>query len=489
MTEPDKIASAEPSDVARKWPVVAVLVTGAFMALLDANIVNIVLPIVRAKLGLTPSMVQLVVAGYALAYGALLITGGRLGDVFGQKRVFLTGVCGFLAASLACGSATSGWLLVGARVAQGVFAAIMYPQILAIIQIVFRPEERARPVGILGVVLSVAGVVGPTLAGILTDINIFGLGWRVVFLVNLPIGAILIPAGLRVLPLARRRNRTRLDISGVALLGITLLFVTYPLLSVSDGHYPPGLIAGMITVGLLALAGTIILESAKERCGEAPLIPMSIFHKSGFRGDLIAYGAVYASIIAFFVFVPFFLESGLRYSPLLAGLTTLPFALGAGIASFLASRASYQRRGAWILTGSAMCTVGVATTLLIIDSAASVNIGTMAPGLFVMGAGFGAMLVPMIVRMISFAGLENAGAASGVITTVQQVGGALGVALAGIAFFTRLADVSATSSARYEAAFHQALAVCLVASGVNAVLLWSSAWLRTHQRAHVGSPS
>ncbi len=234
---PAELTSAPPLDT-RRWLALAVVVSASFMAIFDQFVVNVAIPTMQRDLHASFAQIQFVIAGYALAYAVTLITGGRLGDIYGRKRLFMLGMAGFTLASALCGLAPGPELLVGARLVQGFGAALMSPQVLSIIQVTFPPEERSKALGVYGAVIGIASLAGQALGGFLIRADLFGLGWRIVFLINLPIGGAALIAARALVPETRSAAATRLDLGGVAIVTAGLFLLTFPLVEGRDAGWP-----------------------------------------------------------------------------------------------------------------------------------------------------------------------------------------------------------------------------------------------------------
>ncbi len=450
----------------RRWKALAVVLIASFMILLDISIVNVAIPSVQRDLGATYAEIQWVLAGYQLAYAVVLITGGRLGDIFGRKRLFIIGVSGFTVASLICGLAPSPFALIAARVLQGLMAALMYPQVLSVIQVSFPPRERGAAFGIFGGVIGVASISGPLLGGLLiqADIHIGGnaLLWRPIFLVNLPIGIGAVLAAFAFLRESKAPSAPRLDIPGVVLATLGLFLIAFPLVEGRDAGWPAWAYL-MLAGGLLILVVFRRYIRFRAARGGSPLIEPGLFGDRAFVvGSLIAM-VFLAGVPAFFLTFSVYLQIGLGYSALHTGLTTLPFALLSAMASGLSIRLA-PKLGKRILSLGCIALLAGLVGLWFTVRAAGTGITSyaMIPSLAVCGLGLGLVVAPLV--NIVLAGIHSgaAGSASGVLTTVQQVGGALGVAVIGIIFFGQVsgyAPVVARSSA-------QTLAARLSAAGV-----------------------
>ena len=448
----------------RRWKGLAVVLIATFMILLDISIVNVAIPSVQRDLRATYAEIQWVLAGYQLAYAVVLITGGRLGDIFGRKRLFIIGVSGFTLASLLCGIAPNPIALIASRVFQGLMASLMYPQVLSVIQVSFPPRERGAAFGTLGGVIGVAAISGPLIGGLLiqADIHIAGnaLLWRPVFLVNLPIGIGAVIAAFVYLRESRAPTAPRIDFAGMVLATIGLFLIAFPLVEGRDAGWPVWAFA-MLAGGALVLVAFRRYINARAAAGASPLVEPALFGDRAFVvGSAIAM-VFFAGIPAFFLTFSLFLQIGLGFSALHTGLTTLPFALLSATASGVSIRLA-PRLGKRILNlGCIALMVGMAA-LWFTAKAAGTGLTSyeMIPALAVAGTGLGLVVAPLINIVLAGIQAGSAGSASGVLTTVQQVGGALGVAVIGIIFFGQLTsyapavarDSSGTLAARLSAA-------------------------------------
>jgi EmrB/QacA subfamily drug resistance transporter len=423
-----------------RWKALWVVLIAAFMDILDATVVFLALPFVQRELGASDAQVQWTVAAYQLSFAALLITGGRLGDVFGRKRLYLLGVAGFTAASALCGLAPSAAVLIGARAIQGALAGLMVPQVLSIIQAGFPPRERGAAFGAFGAVLGLGNVGGPLVAGLILQADLFGLGWRPVFLMNLPLGLVAL-AGVWALQRESRAPRPpRLDLPGVALATTALLLVLYPLVQGRELGWPAwswALMAAAVPVlGLFALH-----ERRKARLDGSPLVPPDLFGRRAFVAGLLLALALFAGVTSFFLVYSLLAQVGLGMTPLQAGLVGLPWPLGIAVASG-ASVELAPRIGRRLLgLGALLMAAGMGALVLALRlGGAGVAGWQLLPGLALGGLGMG-MVAPTLTDFV-LAGVpqRDAGAASGVVNTAFQVGGAAGVAAVGTLFFALLAD-------------------------------------------------
>ncbi|MEA2684078.1 MAG: hypothetical protein QOK05_2406 [Chloroflexota bacterium] len=413
----------------------AVVLIASFMVLLDISIVNVAIPSIQRDLHASYAQIQFIFAGYQLSYAVILITGGRLGDIVGRKLMFIIGVTGFTLASLLCGLAQSGEQIVGFRVLQGVMAALMYPQIFSIIQVVIPPQRRATAFGLFGATIGLATITGPLAGGILIKLNLAGMDWRPIFLINLPIGIGAVVAALIYLPESKAPNAPKLDLAGVAIVSVALFLVTFPLVEGRDAGWPWWSWA-MLVAALAVFALFAVFERGRERAGKDPLVALSLFKNRSFMAGVLLYFVFFSAMPALFLSLTLWLQIGLGFDALKAGLTTIPFAVGSGIFSGVAAR-FVTRFGRNLLSiGGVVLVVGV---LAIIFTAHQVGPGLqgpeLIPALFISGMGLGLVISPSVNFILAAVETKDAGSASGLITTVQQTGGAMGIAIIGVIFF------------------------------------------------------
>jgi EmrB/QacA subfamily drug resistance transporter len=409
-----------------------ILIFAGFMDLLDVTIVQIALTDIRDDLGATPAQLEWTVSGYMLAFAVLLVTGGRLGDVEGRRFAFLIGVAGFTLASATAAMALNGDMLVVSRVAQGAFAAFMVPQALSTLQSLYEPKERAPMLGVIGGVGGLAAVIGPVLGGWLVTSDIAGLGWRSIFLINIPVGIAIFVLALKFVPNTRSPHPLRLDLLGVLLLTGALVALLYPLVEGRELDWPAWLWA-LVALGAALIAAFIAVERRKAD----PLLPLSLFGNRGFSAGLVTQAAFQGAMNAFTVVFLIYVQAILGFTALGAGLTILPFSLGAfigvGIAVPLGARV-----GKLIVTAGALVqAAGLGWALAILATRDFDLTGwDLIPPMIVMGIGLGLLVVPLVDIALATVPETDAGAASGVYGTFQQIGAALGVAIAGTVFFT-----------------------------------------------------
>jgi EmrB/QacA subfamily drug resistance transporter len=459
---------SNPVDFARRWWVLAIVVSAQFMFGVDAFIVNVAIPTISAELHASAAQIEAVIAIYLIAYATLVVTGGRLGDIHGTKNVFIAGVLGFTVTSLWCGLAQSGPELILARLAQGATAALMVPQVLATLHLLFADSARGRAFGIYGIVLGLAGAAGFMLGGILVTLDLAGLGWRAVFFVNVPFGAVIIAAALKIMPTVPRRSGTRLDVSGAVVLFAGLVCLIGPLLFGHDVHWSLPVWLTM-AAGVAIIAAFLRLERAVARRGGMPLIDLSLLSDAAFMRGLVAVFFFFFANLSFYLIMTMFMQKALRIPPLQAGLVFVPLALTFVVASRL-SGARVKHRGTLVLIeGCAVQIVGLAALVATVAWAATPSALLLALLLMVFGYGQGLVMAPLSSAVLSTVKPASAGAGSGMYGTTTQIGNAAGVAAIGAVFFA----IEAAGSARL--ALHAACALFTLSIIICAAFL---SWMR-----------
>lgn len=422
----------------RRWIALAIVLSAGFMVLLDTSIVNVAIPSIRSNLGASFAQIQWVLAGYTLAYALLLITGGRLGDLYGRKRLFLIGMAGFTLASALCGLAPNAVVLVGSRVIQGVMAALMFPQALSVIQVSFQPRERGAALGIFGAVVGLATIMGPLAGGLIIGSDTTGGAWRFVFLVNLPIGLISLAAAAWLMGESRAPQANRLDLAGVAIASLGLFMLVFPLVEGRDANWAPWTYVSMAASGVV-LAAFVLYELSVSRGGRSPLVQLRLFRNRAFSVGSVIAVVFFAGIPAFAFTFSLMLQAGLGFTALHAGLTFVPFSIGTALGSALSVRLAPRLGKGILLLGSALLTAGMLVNITVLHAAGGgVTSLQLTPALLVSGLGLGCVIAPLTNIILAGVRLGDAGSASGMLTTVMQVGGAFGVALMGVIFFNLL---------------------------------------------------
>jgi EmrB/QacA subfamily drug resistance transporter len=430
----------------RRWLTLIVLLLAAFMNLLDVSIVNIAIPSIQRDLHASYADVQWALAGYTLAYALLLITGGRLGDIFGRKRLFLIGVAGFTIMSALCGAAIDPGMLIACRVVQGAMGAIMVPQVLAVIQVIFPPAERIKALAGFGVTAGLGTVSGPLLGGLLIQHNLFGLDWRPIFLINVPVGIIAVIASAVLVRESRAARAPRLDLVGVTMVTVALLLLLYPLVQGRQLGWPTWTFVSMAASAPI-FAAFVFYELVKSRRGGSPLVEMSLFSDRGFSVGMAVAITFFLGIASFALVLTLFLQLGLSFTPLHAGLTFLPFSIGVLVSSGAAARLG-PRFGRGVTMAGALLIAAAMTGVIVVvhHYGAAVSTWDLVPALVVAGLGLGAVLAPLAEIVLAGVPREHAGSASGVFNTGLQVGNSIGIALIGVIFFGMLGSQSASAA-------------------------------------------
>ncbi|MFE0643906.1 MFS transporter [Streptomyces sp. NPDC058877] len=463
MSSHDAPLDAGAASDKRRWIALAIVMTAAFMDLVDATIVNIAIPSIEKDLGASFGAIQWITAGYALAFAAGLITGGRLGDIYGRKRLFLLGTAGFTIASALCGFAANQEILVASRLLQGATAALMVPQVLSIIHVTFPAHERGKVFGMFGAIIGLGAVSGPLLGALLTQGNIAGLEWRPIFLINLPVGIAGLLLGRKFITESKAPKALRLDLIGVFLVTTALLMLIYPLTRGRELDWP--LWGHLMMVGSLLVFGLLIAyEKHKTAKDGSPLVELSLFRVKSFAAGIavqLTFGVVLG---IFFLVWTLYMQVGLGWSPLKAGLTGVPFSISVSVAAGLSVQKLVPRFGRKVLQAGALTMA--AGVLFYLFEAGRYGTGIqplqMIVPLVVMGLGMGLIVAPLTDAVLSDVPKEHAGSASGLINTTGQMGNALGLGLVSVVFFgtiddERLARVPAEVGPAFTDAFQNAL--------------------------------
>jgi EmrB/QacA subfamily drug resistance transporter len=435
----------------RPWLALSVVLVGPFMTVMDMMIVNVAIPDIRRELGASYGEAELVVAGYGLAYAVMLITGGRLGDLWGRRKMLILGLAGFTVTSALCGLSPSATALILARLLQGLTAAVLFPQALALINTTFSDAAtRAKGFAALGIIFGLAAVTGQVLGGILVSADLWHLGWRTIFLVNIPIGLPAILAALCLIPMDAVSARQRLDITGVALSAIGLGLLLYPLVEGREAGWPFWSVA-MPCAAVPVLAGFAWHQFGKSCRGESPLLEMGLFRNRSFTIGVVLVLLYYSTHSSFFLAYAFLVQVGLSRSPLAAGiiLSTVPAAFM--ISSTIAGRAAAEHRWNVLAAGATLKTIGNGAAAGTAFFGAPMQAEMLIPSLLLVGFGQGLLVTPLFNTILGGVPHRDIGSASGMLSTMQQVGGAFGVALVGILFAAVLVHFRGAGAAEVEA--------------------------------------
>jgi EmrB/QacA subfamily drug resistance transporter len=422
----------------RRWEALPVILVATFMGLFDVFVVNVAAPALQHDIHASASDLQLVVGGYAFAYAAFLVTGGRLGDRYSYRRGFLAGMALFTMASAGCGLAGTASELIAARVAQGLGAALMVPQVFALITALFPPAERHRALAWFGVTVGLGAIAGQVLGGALIQLNLFGWGWRTIFFVNVPIGLVTIALAARLLPGNRSSARPQLDPGGVIAVSSSLGLALVPLTLGRSQGWPWWLI---LPLCLAPFAFTLALayERRLARRGGQPLLDLSLFSARSFSAGIVVNIAVFLYFGSILLGLTLFLQLGLGLSPLDAGLSFAPLGVGFAVTSLLA-RPLIARYGARVVTGGVLVAFAalVGQLLDIHFSGTATDPVRLAPLFLAIGVGNGLVIPALIGASLTDVPPQKAGAASGTLATGQQFATATGIAILSEIFFAAL---------------------------------------------------
>jgi EmrB/QacA subfamily drug resistance transporter len=416
-------------------PMVIVLLSAWFMAQFDFFVVNVAAPSFQEQLGAGPAALQLIVGGYIFAYAGGMITGGRLGDLYGYRRVFVGGMVAFTIASLLCGIAANPGQLIVARLVQGVTAAMMVPQVLAVITSVFAAEARPRALGWYGAAGGLGSIAGQVLGGLLVTADVFGLGWRIIFLINVPIGAVAALLAVRLLPRTEPGHRARLDPLGAAGIAATLALVLVPLVLGHDAGWPAWTWV-CIAAALPAGAATVAWQRSLRARGGQPILDMSLFRVPSYVAGLAAAAAFLAYFASFMFTLTLLLQEGLRLTAFQAGLAFGPMGVTFTTTALLGSRLMARYGLRVVAFGAAIIVVGL---LLLATRLHSGDVHAGLPWIIVLialvGSGNGLVLPHLIGVALVRVRPRQAGVGAGILTTAQQFAGSAGIAVIGTVFF------------------------------------------------------
>jgi EmrB/QacA subfamily drug resistance transporter len=456
-----------PVPAVHRWLALPVILAGTFMVTLDFFIVNVAIPSIQRELHAGTAAIEWIVAGYGLSYAALLIIGGRLGDLHGRRRIFRCGVAVFTLASFACGIAPdAGWLVL-ARITQGVGAALLSPQVLAILGTIYTGAERARAFAAYGVVLGIASACGQLIGGLLIEIDAFGLGWRACFLVNLPVGAGALLLAQVTVPESRGTTSARLDLGGAVLVTLAIGGLLLPLIEGRAHGWP---LWTWLSFAAAAAVAMMLVVHQRKRAARAltPLIDPVLLLARGFRTGLLSALVLFAGVASSFFVLALYLQQGRGLAPLPSGLVFTAMALAFTVTSLLAGRIGRSMGRAPLAPGALGMALGLGALMLTVRwiGVGGGSVAWLLPALAVDGAGMGLVMAPLAAAVLAGLPSHHAGAAAGLLVTVQQFANALGVALVGLVFFGLLRHGG------YDAAFTASLACLAVLALVLAALVW-----------------
>ncbi|MFI0785278.1 MFS transporter [Streptomyces lydicus] len=455
---------------AAPWRALTIVLVGAFMAVLDTFIVLVAAPAIQADLHSTPADIQLILAGYQLTYAIALITGARLGDRFGRKRLFMIGMALFTLSSVGCALAPDSVSLIGARLVQGLSAAAMFPQVFAMIQVLIPAEKRPKAFGALGAVIGMSTIIGQLLGGVLISADLFGSSWRPVFWVNVPVGLVTLLLAALFVPESRAPEARRLDLPGAVVLTVALFLLVVPLVEGRSYGWP--LWTWLSLAGsALALAVFALVERRVDAAGGAPLIQLGLLRERPFAVGMTLVVLAYAGINSFFLILSLTLQDGLGMDALGAGLVYTPLAVAFFAASLIAGRlARFGRRV--LQLGALIGALGfLGTIFLAVGAGSALTAWELAPTLILVGAGNGLLVTPLLNAVLANVGPRHVGMASGVLSTGQQIGGAVGVAVVGVLYYNALGGAAHNDTGAYGHALTTAVVFNVVLSAAISALL------------------
>jgi EmrB/QacA subfamily drug resistance transporter len=444
----------------RRWTAMTVLLMASFMNMIDVTIVNVALPSMQKNLGVSESGIEWVVAGYILAFALGLLPFGRYGDIIGKKKIFLIGVASFSVASLLCGMAANVEMLIGARVIQGIAGAVMTPQVLALAQIMFPPRERAVAFSLFGLTAGLASVAGPVTGGLLIHADMWGLDWRPIFLINVPIGIACVLAGRALIPDVKGNPGLRNDWVGIVLAAVATFALIFPLIEGRGFGWPAWSFA-MMAIFIPAAVIFVWWERRQNARGAAELVPLTLMRNRNFIVGALGLMVFFSAMPGFFLILALFLQSGYQLDALHSGLTTIPFPIGVLIASVITGRLGGKAPKLRILFGSAALIVAALLLRHVVAGVGDRLVSTdfILP-LLIGGLGTGITISPLFQTALAGVPSRDAGSGSGALQSIQQVGGAFGVAIISQIFFSLLAGSMAgggTPHAAFKSAFEMTL--------------------------------
>jgi EmrB/QacA subfamily drug resistance transporter len=447
----------------RRWWTLAAVSFGLFMIMLDNTVVNVALPSIRQDLGIGISELEWVVNAYALTFGVLLLTGGKLADMFGRRRIFIVGLVIFTAASLACGLATSAELLIAARTVQGVGAAMMNPATLSIITATFPPRQRGTAIGIWAGVSALALAIGPLVGGLLTE----HLNWNWIFFINVPIGVLAVLAARLFITESRdSAHEQRLDLPGLITSAIGLFALTYGLIETNEHAWTSPLVLSMLAVAAVSLVAFVLLETHQR----LPMLDLSLFRNPTFAGANTVMLLVGLAMFGVFFFNSLFIQNILGYSAVRTGATFLPMTVMIVLVAPVAGRLA-DRYGARWLMGLGLTLVSY-SLLLFGRLDATSSFWSILPGLIVAGIGMALTMSPTTATAMGSVPVDQAGVGSAVINSMRQIGGSTGIAVMGALFATKV-DVATTDplyADQFVAGYHLALHVAAALTFAGAII-------------------
>jgi len=452
----------------RKWWTLAAVAFGLFMIMLDNTIVNVALPSIERDLHVSISELEWIVTAYALTFAALLITGGKLGDLYGRKLIFIVGIAIFTLSSLACGFAPNAGFLIGARMVQGVGAALMNPASLSIITATFPPRERGQAIGIWAGVSAMALAIGPLIGGVIVE----NLNWNWIFFINVPVGIAGIVVSWFVITESRDMSREQsIDVPGLVTSSLGLFALTYALIEGNSHGWSSPEILGLFAASAVLLVAFVVLEHRQR----LPMLDLDLFKIGSFTGANIVAMLVSLGMFGVFFFVSLYVQNILGYSPTQAGALFLPMTILIIIVAPIAGKLSDRIGSRWLM-GAGMTIVGI-SLLLYQRVGLHSDVWTLLPSMLLGGVGMAMTMSPMTAAAMGSVPVDKAGVGSGVLNSFRQMGGSLGIALMGaiVASYVSASPRSPEGAQQFVNGLHAALLVsaCITfaAAGVAIALV------------------
>ncbi|WP_235679158.1 MFS transporter [Aquibium microcysteis] len=451
MPAPQSSPGTETGAYPRRWLAMFVLLLAAFMNLIDVTIVNVALPRLQESLGATSTEIEWVVAAYVLAFALGLLPFGRLGDTIGRKRMFQAGVVLFTLFSAVCGMAPTMQTLIVARVFQGLAGAMMMPQVLAIAQLMFPPQERGAAFSLFGLTAGLASVAGPLTGGLMIGADIYGLDWRPIFLVNIPLGIVTVVATAMLVPQTPANPDLRHDVGGIVLAAMTVFLLVFPLIEGHSLGWPLWIFA-MLGLAVVSAVAFHRHEAARARAGLSQLLPVTLLGNRGFLLGLTMVTVFFSGVAGFFIVLAVFLQTGFGLSPLESGLTTVPFPVGVLLASIASGRFAGRWPRARIAGGAAALILGMAVLSFVVATVGdAVDHWRFVLPLLISGFGMGTAISSLFQTVLAHVAPQDAGSGSGATQSFQQIGAAVGIAITGQIFFASLGSNLGSGMALREA--------------------------------------
>jgi EmrB/QacA subfamily drug resistance transporter len=452
----------------RQWWTLAAVAVGLFMIMLDNTVVNVALPSMQRDLDMDLSQLEWIVTGYALTFAALMLIGGKVADAYGRRLIFVIGIAIFTLASLWCGLATSGDMLIAARVVQGAGAALMNPATLSIIAATFPPHRRGTAIGIWAGVAAIALAIGPLVGGLLTE----HLSWNWIFFVNVPVGVAGIVASLVIIPESRDETHVRLDLPGLFTSALGLFALTYGLIEANEHGWTSARILGAFLVAAVALAAFVLLELRQR----APMLPLELFRNRTYTGANVVILLVALAMFGVFFFVSLYMQQVLGYSPVETGAAFLPMTVLIILVAPIAGKTSDR------IGSRALMTVGmllIAVQLLYFSTlGADASYWALLPALLIGGVGMALTMTPSAAAATRAVSVDKAGVGAAVLNAFRQVGGSLGIAVMGAIVAHEAGGVRSVDA--FMAGFERSLQVAALIAVAGAVVAF--VLVRPHQR-------